>query len=233
MTSVMRCLIVEDEPLAMERLTDYVQRMPLLQLVGAFDSATDALAYLLTHPVDLVFLDISLGGMSGIDLLETSAVAAQVVLTTAHAEYALKGYDLKVTDYLLKPFTFTRFAQAVDRAHAQQGANEGAVERDFVFIKTELRLERVRLSDILYIEGDGDYRQLYTLQKRLTTSETLAELERRLPPTQVCRVHKSYMVALDKIETIERDRIVVRSKYIPISSSYRDRFYALIGRGPG
>lgn len=233
MTSVMRCLIVEDEPLAMERLTDYVQRMPLLQLVGAFDNATEALAYLLTHPVDLVFLDISLGGMSGIDLLETSAVTAQVILTTAHAEYALKGYDLKVTDYLLKPFAFTRFAQAVDRAHAQHGAGVQTVERDFVFIKTELRLERVRLSDILYIEGDDDYRQLYTLHKRLTTSETLAELEKRLPPTQVCRVHKSYMVALDKIETIERDRIVVRSKYIPISASYRDRFYALIGRGPG
>lgn len=233
MNSVLRCIIVEDEPLAMERLTDYVQRLPLLQLVGAFENATDALAYLLTQPVELVFLDISLGGMSGIDLLETSAVSAQVILTTAHAEYALKGYDLKVTDYLLKPFTFTRFAQAVDRAQAQHVASESTAERDFVFIKTELRLERVRLSEVLYVEGDGDYRQVVTLHKRVSTSETLAELEKRLPPSQVCRVHKSYMVALDKIETIERDRIVVRGKYIPISASYRDRFYALIGRGPG
>ncbi len=225
----MRCLIVEDEPLALERLSDYVQRLPALRLLGAFDNAPDALSFLLQNPVDLVFLDISLGGMSGIELLETSAVSAQVILTTAHPEFALKGYDLKVTDYLLKPFNFGRFAQAVDRAHAIRGTPESPVERGLVFIKTALRLEKVRLSDILFIEGDGDYRQIQTTHKRLTTAETFADLERRLPTEQICRVHKSYMVALDKIETIERDRIVIRGKYIPISSTYRDRFYALIG----
>ncbi|MEO7361868.1 MAG: response regulator, partial [Gemmatimonadaceae bacterium] len=116
MTRPMRCIIVEDEPLALERLREYVQQLPLLQLVASFDNASDALAYLLTNPVELLFLDINLGGLSGIDLLETSAVNAPVILTTAHADYALKAYDLKVADYLLKPFTFARFVQAVDRA---------------------------------------------------------------------------------------------------------------------
>jgi two-component system, LytTR family, response regulator len=226
-----RCLIVEDEPLALERLRDYVQQLPVLQLVGAFDNATDALSFLLAHPVDLVFLDINLGGMSGIELLETSAVRSQVILTTAHPDFALKAYDLKVADYLLKPFTFARFAQAVERARTRLPAAEGTADRGYVFIKTEFRLERLRLADVLYIEGDGDYRQIQTLHKRLMTLETFAELEQRLPPDIICRVHKSYMVALDKIESVERDRITIRQQLIPISASYRDRFYALIGHG--
>lgn len=228
----MRCLIVEDEPLAMERLKEYVQQLPLLQLAGAFDNATDALSFLLAHPVELIFLDISLGGVSGIELLETSAVHAQVIFTTAHPDFALKAFDLKVADYLLKPFTFARFVQAVERAQSRVPLADAASERGFIFVKTEFRLERLRLSDLLYIEGDGDYRQIYTVQKRLQTLETFGELEQRIPADVMCRVHKSYMVALDKIESIERDRITMRNKLIPISASYRDRLYALIGHGP-
>lgn len=235
----MRCLIVEDEPLAADRLTDYIQRLPFLRLVGSFDNADDALSWLLSNPVDLLFLDISLGGMSGIELLETLMVNSQVVLTTAHPEFALKGYELKVTDYLLKPFTFQRFVQAVERAQSlmptvtspQRPALDASAARGFIFVRTEFRLERVRLADVLYIEGDGDYRQIHTTQKRLTTSETLADLETRLPADRICRVHKSFMVALDKIDTIERDRISIRNRLIPVSATYRDRFYALIGHG--
>lgn len=213
----------------MERLRDYVQQLPLLQLAATYDNANDALSYLLTNPVDLLFLDINLGGLSGIDLLETSAINAQVILTTAHADYALKAYDLKVADYLLKPFTFARFVQAVDRAtnSAAQSASEN--ERSYFFAKTEQRLERVRFAELLYIEGDGDYRQIQTLTRRIATLEKFSELEARIPATIACRVHKSYMVALDKIETVERDRIRIRDKYIPISGTYRDSFYARIG----
>ena len=231
MTPQMRCIIVEDEPLALERLRDYVQQLPLLQLLASFDNATDALAYLLINTVDLLFLDINLGGFSGIELLETSAVNAQVILTTAHPDYAVKAYDLKAADYLLKPFTFARFVQAVDRATSGAMTGTPGNDRNFFFVKTEQRLERVRFAELLYIEGDGDYRQVQTLTRRIPTLEKFSELEDRIAPDIACRVHKSYMVALDKIETIERDRIRIRDKYIPVSGSYRDSFYARIGHG--
>ncbi len=225
------CIIVEDEPLARERLAGYVQRLPFLSLVGEFDNALDALAFLAANRVDLMFLDVSLGGLSGIQLLETSAISCQVVLTTAHPQYALKAYDLKVADYLLKPFTFQRFVQAVEQAQGGIGAVEPGQERRFVFVKTEFRLERVALAEVLFIEGKGDYRRIHTGTKRIMTLQTFKEFEERIPTDLICRVHKSFMVAIDKIESIERDRIKIRDQLIPISATYRDRFLSIIN-GP-
>jgi DNA-binding LytR/AlgR family response regulator len=238
------CLIVEDEPLAQERLAAYVRKLPVLDLRGTVDGAAEALAFVRAEPVRLVFLDVELGGMSGIELLERARLDAAVVLTTAHHDHALRAFDLAVADYLLKPFTFARFVQAVDRVRAMQGGAPagggapggvpGGVERTLFFVKTESRLERVLLRELLYIAGDGDYRSIHTARKRLLTLETMAELERRLPPDLVCRVHKSYMVAVDKIESVERDRIRIGSSLIPVSETYRDRFYALVdGRRAG
>ena len=224
-----RCIIVEDEPLALERLEGYVRRLPVLRLLATFHDALEALAFLQANAVDLVFLDVRLGGWSGMELLETSAVTGEVILTTAHAEYALRSYDLKVADYLLKPFTFPRFVQAVERARGSLARREQPGARDFVFVKTELRLERVRLDEVLYIEGMGDYRRIHTVHKRIMTLQTFGELEARIAADVVCRVHKSYMVALDRIETVERDRIRIGEALIPVSDTYRDRFYALIG----
>jgi len=221
----LRCIIAEDEPLALERLQGYARQLPLLQLLKTFDDAPSALSFLLENPVELLFLDINLGGMSGIELLETSAVSCQVILTTAHPEYAIKAYGLKVTDYLLKPFSFARFAQAVERAQERLAKTE----RSYIFVKTELRLEKVLLSDILYIEGDGDYRRIHTLRKQIMTLQTFGELEQRIPNSVICRVHKSYAVAIDKIESIERDRIRIGQALIPISASYRDKLYSVIG----
>jgi two-component system LytT family response regulator len=224
------CIVVEDEPLARERLAGYVRALPYLSLLAEFDEALEALAFLKTQRVDLVFLDIGLGGLSGIQLLETTAVTSQVILTTAHPEFALKAYDLKVVDYLLKPFSFARFVQAVERVHPARPGAEGGHDRRFLFVKTELRLEKVLLAEVLYIEGQGDYRLIHTAARRILTLETFGELEARIPPDLVCRVHKSYMVALDKIESIERDRIKIREQRIPISDTYRERFYRRIGR---
>jgi two-component system LytT family response regulator len=212
----LRCLIVEDEPLARERLTGYLARTPQLQLAGVVDNGPEALSLLRQIPVELLFLDVNLGGMSGIELLETAKVECPVILTTAHPEHALKAYDLKVVDYLLKPFTFERFKQAVERV-SQSAAH--------VFIKSGARLERVTLSEILYIEGQDDYRCIHTRHKQILTSETFGELEKRLP---VCRVHRSYAVALDKIDSIERDRVRIGEKLIPISASYRDALHSLL-----
>src|SRR5215208_6731698 len=136
------CIIVEDEPLALERTAEFVGKIPFLNLRATFDNALDALAFLKTSRVDLIFLDINLGEVSGIQLLETSAVKAQVILTTAYQEYALKGFDLKVTDYLLKPFTFERFIQAVDRAASGLPKKQAVAALNFIFVKTENRLEK-------------------------------------------------------------------------------------------
>ena len=224
-----RCIVVDDEPLALERMSDYVRRLPLLDLAGVFDNAIDAFAFLKSHAIDLVFLDINLGGWSGIDMLETRAIRSKVVLTTAHQEHAAKAYDLDVADYLVKPFTFERFVQAVDRVQAMLGAPAGRGARDFIFVKTELRLEKVSLGDVLVIEGQSDYRRIHTIRKRIMTLQTFAEFEDQIAPEVICRVHKSYMVALDKIESIEHGRITIHNMQIPISDTYRDRFFAMIG----
>lgn len=230
-----RCVVVEDEPLALERLCEYVRRLPQLELVGAFDNAVEAFAFLKTHAVDLAFLDVRLGGgWSGIEMLETRAVRSKVVLTTAHQEYAVKAFDLDVVDYLLKPITFERFVQAVERATAQPDGGAGAAgARDFIFVRTESRLEKVALNDVLIIEGQRDYRRIHTSTRRIMTLETFGELERRVAPDVVCRVHKSYMVAIDKIDSIEAGRIIIGGMTIPISDTYRERFFTLIGHsGP-
>ena len=225
------CIIVEDEPLALEKTKGYVQKIPFLRLLACFDNALEALGYLNTHAVDLLLLDVHLGDYSGIQLLESTTLSCQVVLTTAHHEYALKGYDLKVTDYLLKPFTFERFVQAIDRVQSLLPKAESApTTRDFVFVKTENRLEKIFFDDILFIEGMGDYRRIHTHTKKIMTLQTFTEFEQSLPQQLICRVHKSYMVAVGKIDSVERDRIVIQKQSIPISDSYKQVFYSLISQ---
>ncbi len=222
------CIIVEDEPLALERTKEYVLKLPFLDLRATFDNALDALVFLKTSRADLIFLDINLGEMSGIQLLETSAVKSQVIFTTAYQEYALKGFDLKVADYLLKPFTFERFVQAVDRAIQHLPKKQVLMPNNFIFVKTENRLEKVVLREIFYIEGMRDYRRIHAAQKRIMTLQTFAEFERQIPPNIVCRVHKSYMVALDKIDSIEKNGIKIKDQIIPLSETYKQRFFSLI-----
>jgi DNA-binding LytR/AlgR family response regulator len=223
------CIIVEDEPLALERTKEYVLKLSFLNLLATFDNALDALAFLKTDKVDLIFLDINLGEVSGIQLLETYAVKSQVILTTAYQEYAIKGFDLKVADYLLKPFTFERFVQAVDRVQSNLPMKQTITLNTAIFIKTENRLEKVVLREIIYIEGMRDYRKIHTVSgKRIMTLQTFAEFEQQIPPHIICRVHKSYMVALDKINSIVKDRINIKDRLVPISETYKDRFFSLI-----
>jgi DNA-binding LytR/AlgR family response regulator len=224
---ITRCVIVEDEPLAVERLTGYVRALPFLELAGTFESAADALTFVKAHSVELVFLDIRLGGWSGLDLLETGAIRSKVVLTTAHAEYAVRAFELAVVDYLVKPFTFERFVQAVERATAPTAVE--VPPAGTLFVKTERRLERVPLGDLLYIEGQRDYRRIHLTDRRIMTLETFGELERRIPAGIVCRVHKSFMVALGRIESLEHNQIVIGGATIPVSDSYRPRLLALMG----
>lgn len=222
------CIIVEDEPLALERTREYALRLPYLNLRATFDDALDALAFLKTNEVELIFLDINLGEVSGIRLLETSALKGQVILTTAYQEYALKGFDLKVADYLLKPFTFERFVQAVERVRDNLPQKQTLTPNSLIFVKVENRLEKVSLREILFIEGMRDYRKIHADGRRLLTLQTFAEFERQILPRIICRVHKSYMVSLDKIDSIEKGRIKIKDRSIPISETYREQFFSLI-----
>ena len=227
-----KTIIIEDEPLALERTKSYVEKIPYFALQQTFDNALEGLAYLQTNPVDILFLDINMDELSGIELLESSNFKIEVVITTAYEQYALKGFELSVTDYLLKPFTFQRFLQAANKVHENlmNASTKQALSpaTEFIFVKTENRLEKIMLEDIIYIEGMRDYRRIHTEGKSIMTLQKFGELEEMIPSHLVCRVHKSYMVALQKIESIERGRILIKDERIPISSTYKDHFFSKI-----
>jgi len=227
------CIIIEDEPLALEKTKDFVNKVPFLHLSGTFDNALTGLAYLNNNKVDLLFLDINMDELTGIELLESSKIDSQVIITTAYQEYALRGYELSITDYLLKPFTFNRFLQAVNKAQENLVHHASESKPDFIFVKTENRLEKIMLNDIVYIEGMRDYRRIHTINKniKVMTLQNFSELEILIPSSIVCRVHKSYMVALSKIENIERSRIKIADQLIPISETYKEAFFQLINNG--
>ena len=224
----MRCIIIEDEPLAAERLKQFIAKLPDLQFEAAFDNAVDALVFLRNHQPDILFVDINLGDMSGIQLLEVLKPECAVIITTAYQEFALKGYELNVSDYLMKPFTFDRFFQAIEKVKQQQNKIV-STEKSFLFIKTEYRLEKVMLDDILYIEGMRDYRRIHLSDRSIMTLQTFREFETTLPQHIICRIHKSYMVSVAKIRSIEKDRVRIADKRLPLSDTYKKAFLDIIG----
>jgi len=226
------CIIIEDEPLALKRTSDFVNKIPFLNLIDTFDNALNALYYLKSNKVDLLFLDINMDELSGIELLESTKIDGQVIITTAYQKYALKGYELNVTDYLLKPFTFDRFLKAVNKAHENLVSHNPDAQPDFIFVKTEYRLEKIMLNEIVYIEGMRDYRRIHTTNKKIMTLQNFNEFEKIIPVNIVCRVHKSYMVAINKIISIERNRIKIADELIPISETYKEVFFQIIHRKP-
>jgi len=222
------CIIVEDEPLGLKRVTDFASRVPYLNLLASFTNGFEAIGFLKTNDVDLMFLDIEMDGFTGIELIESLSHKPQIIITTAYDKYALKGFELQVTDYLLKPFGFDRFLSSVERVY--DSLNKTKKEAiSYIFVKTEYRLERIAVEDILYIEGMGDYRNIRTTSKKILTLQTFSELEKLLPKDQFCRVHKSYIVSINKIISVERHRIKMLENLIPISDNYKERFYSLIG----
>lgn len=224
---MINCIIIEDEPLAVKKLVNYIDKLPTLNLLETFNSAVSAIGFLKANSIDLIFLDIEMKEFTGIQLLESINTKSKVIITTAYEKYAIKGFDLQVSDYLLKPITFERFIKACDKVTQdlnQQINNEHCK----IFVKTEYRLEGIETSEILYIEGMGDYRRIVTLQKKIMTLQTFKELTDLLPVDKFCRVHNSFIVSLDKIEKIERNRITIKGKLIPISDSYGKEFYSKI-----
>jgi two-component system, LytTR family, response regulator len=225
---VINCIIVEDEPLALKRTMEYVGQVSYLNLIASFTNAFDAIGFLRENVVDLIFLDIEMDGFTGIEFIESLSSNPQIIITTAYDKYALKGFELNVTDYLLKPFRFDRFLIAVDRVY-EIVTKDKKEDKNFIFVKTEYRLERIALSDIYFIEGMGDYRNVQTGLKKVLTLTTFSDFETELPNNSFCRVHKSYIVSLDKIISIEHNREKIKDSLIPVSDSYKERFYNLIG----
>jgi len=231
------CLIVDDEPLATAVLQRYCAQMPGLQLIGVFHDALAALAFLQTTPVDLVFLDIEMPGLTGLQLARVlpASSAPRLILTTAYDQYALQSYELGVIDYLLKPIGFPRFVQAVTRAQSMAAsaiapatAAVAPVAEPLagaMFVKNEQRLQRVAFDDILFIEGMKEYLMLYTADgSKILTLQSFKRVEEVLPPQRFVRIHKSFLVALDRIEHLERNKVQIGGRLLPIGETYRDAF---------
>lgn len=221
------CVAIDDEPLALEKIRGFIETIPFLTLKATFDQPTDALTYLSSNRVDVLFLDIQMESLTGFELLSALQSQPRVILTTAYSEYALKGYDFDVVDYLLKPYSFTRFMQAVNKATKgiEEQAEKTGIQPDYLFVKVDYRLVKVQLDDILFIEGMRDFRCLHTTKGKLLTQQTFGSFESELPSSCFLRIHKSYLVALSQIESIEKHRVKIANTLLPISESYRDRFY--------
>jgi two-component system, LytTR family, response regulator len=227
------CIAIDDEPLALSKLQGFIERIPDLNLTRTFDSSIEAMVWLKENHADLIFLDIQMEQLTGIQFLEASGTRSKIIITSAYDQYAMKGYDLNVSDYLLKPFSFQRFVQAVNKVmeyYSQpQGKNVVSTGNDgFIFVKTEYRLERVDLDHILYIEGMKDYLRIICTDKKIMTLQSFGKLEESLPLKSFCRVHKSYIVAIDKIKSIERNVIIIGDMRIPVSNTYRESFFSRI-----
>lgn len=215
----MRCLVIDDEPLALDILCDYIEQLPELVLVDCLTDPFKGLEMVQRGEVDLLFLDIQMPELSGIDFLKTMNGECDVILTTAYPEYALEGYDLNVVDYLLKPFAFERFTKAVEKVLNIQ---------NILFVKVEHKMKKVDLDEVLYIEGLKDYISIYTSEERIVTLQNLKKIDSMLPDKRFIRVHKSYIVSVDKIDSIERGKINIDEKNIPIGDTYRDAFFKMI-----
>ncbi len=227
------CIIIEDEPLAAEKLKGFINRSPYLTLKESFRSSLDGLKYIKESQIDLVFLDIQMDEMTGIELLESLTKKPLVILTTAYQEYALQGYELHVSDYLLKPYDFARFLKAVDKVYEEWSVRSqtGRDEGQCIFVKTEYRIEKVPVNAILYIEGMSDYLRIHVTEgKPIMCLQKFNAFEKVLPDNDFVRVHKSFLVAIDKIDHIERSIIYIGEVRIPIGKTHHDKFYELIGR---
>jgi DNA-binding LytR/AlgR family response regulator len=223
-----RCIAIDDEPLALSKLEGFISKVPELKLIHTFDNSIDVIGWLNENTVDLIFLDIQMEQLTGIQFLEAASPNARIILTTAYDQYAIKGFELNVTDYLLKPYSFQRFTQSVNKVMEYFSNIRSQTTDSFIFVKTEYRLERIDLNDILYIEGMKDYLRIICTGKKIMTLQNFAKIEECLPANRFCRVHKSFIVAIDKIKSVERGVIVIADQRIPVSNTYKDSFFSKI-----
>lgn len=230
-----KCLIVDDEDLAIDVIAEYVKRIDYLELIGSSNNAVDAMALLNQHKVDLLFLDIQMPGLTGLQLLRNLSDRPEVILTTAYSEYALEGYELQALDYLIKPISFERFIKAINRFFKiresqiqlpETQANKPSNDT-FIFVKSEKMMVKVVLSEICYIESLRNYVSIFLSNgKVLKTMNTITNIEEKLPETQFLRVHRSFIIAIDKIDSYTSGSFKVNKQIIPIGRLYKDNVRA-------
>ncbi|MDT0557573.1 LytTR family DNA-binding domain-containing protein [Ichthyenterobacterium sp. W332] len=221
----MTCIIIDDEPLAVSLLESYVSKIEDLTLKGAYNNPLDALKILREEPVDLLFLDIQMPEITGVEFKKIISPDVKVIFTTAYSEYALESYELNAVDYLLKPITFQRFLKAVEKVQEKNNTAEVETKKDYLFVKTEYRHQKIFFSEILYLKGLSDYVAIQTKDGKVLTLQNMKDFEQSLPKSKFIRVHKSYIISLEHIEFIERNRIVIKGEYIPIGATYKDAFW--------
>ena len=222
--TVINCLVVDDEPIARKGLMEYIRQIDYLYLVDQCNSAAEAAGMLQKNKVDLIFLDIQMPKLSGIEFLKALASPPLVIFTTAFSEYALEGFELDVVDYLLKPIPFPRFLKAVDKAQNYLNARnkEVSITQDCFFIKCYGKIEKIVMADVIYIEAMANYVIIHTRQKKYITYITFSGISERLPAHLFIRIHKSYLVAISAIQTIDGSDVITSSVKLPLSKNYRN-----------
>jgi two-component system, LytTR family, response regulator len=231
------CIAVDDEPPALRQMEDYISKVPYLDLLGSFSNPIDTLSFLKENKVDLIFLDIQMEQLTGLELINLLKNQPRIILTTAFDSYALQAFDLEVDDYLLKPISFERFCKATERIYdglsqltpiKREDISKSSEELDYIFVRTKSRIQRLDLNDILYIEGLKEYLIINTISERIITLMTFKQILDKLSHKKFQRVHKSYIVALKKIEIIRKNSIIIGEKIIPIGASFKDNFLKLL-----
>jgi len=232
-----KTIAIDDEPLALKLVSDYIRKTPYLELVGSFDNPLDAIDFLSSQEAELIFVDIQMPDLTGIEFTRTLEGNHKIIFTTAYEKYALEGFKLNAVDYLLKPFSYEEFLKAAGKAHKMSELEANSTptieaNNQFLFLKSEYKIRRINFNDILYIEGLKDYIKVYTTgeDKPLLSLNSIKSLESKLPEEKFMRVHRSYLVNLEKIETIERSRIIFGKTYIPISDQYKEKFQEFLDK---
>lgn len=235
---MIKCIAIDDEPHALRQLAEYIEAVPYLSLEGSFESAFDACNFLHDNAIDLIFVDINMPDINGIDFVKSLSKNVKIVFITAHSEFAYEGFQLDAADYLLKPISFTdllKSANKVNERYFQQNSSLPEIQqnRDYLFIKSEYRVIRINFKDIKYIESKREYVKIFLEgSEPITTLMSIKKLEETLPGNMFMRVHRSFIVNLDKITVVERNRIIFDNKvYIPISENYGEKFQEYMEKG--
>ncbi len=230
-------IAIDDEPLALQLVAGYIEKTPGLTLAGRFDNPLDAMEFLSGEAVDLIFVDIQMPDLTGLEFTRSLVKGPKVIFTTAYEKYALEGFRLDVVDYLLKPFSYEEFLKAVQKVQKLIKLEKGVPDQveannDFLFLKSDYKIKRINFNDILYIEGMKDYVKVYIQNsaRPVMSLTTMKLIESKLPEKKFMRIHRSFIVNLEKIDTIERSRVVFGKTYIPVSDQYRDKFQEFLDK---
>lgn len=243
---MLKCIAIDDEPLALRQITAYISKIPYLELTATFNNAIEAQAYLAGQPVDLIFVDINMPDLTGVDFVRSLTNRPMVIFTTAYSEYAIEGFKLDAVDYLLKPFGFADFSRSAAKAHAlyelrqnQRSASQKEMpeaepkDKEYLSVKADYKVSLVRIADIVYLESEGEYVRMHLADgSTITTLFRLKNMEAALPADSFMRVHRSYIVNLRAIKAYVKGRIFLNdsNEYIPIGESYKEAFQTYIDK---